>query len=240
MYVAIHFPLTKWASLGLTEKWKSINRGPEGFSDCVVLVKKIPVLINPIYADSLLVSKTDLITDIVPGHQTSSLCVLSGWWQEWRWNKHSSHLSCLSNKTYKLHFHELRYQYSNYSTPFEKKKRFISSNSFSSFPVKMVSFSLGIYNFHPSSPIFPCIKSYSRDLVKAIHFNVLRTRFKGGHDPWPIRQNQRAAAQDNVRNVCICLLTFIIKKNEHMSLYWSFLRQNLGTGASAREYRSEA
>lgn len=123
MYVAIHFPLTKWASLGLTEKWKSINRGPEGFSDCVVLVKKIPVLINPIYADSLLVSKTDLITDIVPGHQTSSLCVLSGWWQEWRWNKHSSHLSCLSNKTYKLHFHELRYQYSNYSTPFEKKKK---------------------------------------------------------------------------------------------------------------------
>lgn len=78
MYVAIHFTLTKWTSLGLTEKWKSIDGGPEGFFRLCGTSEKV-ISINPVYADPLLVSKADLIKDIVPGHQTSSLCVLSGW-----------------------------------------------------------------------------------------------------------------------------------------------------------------
>lgn len=72
MYVAIHFTLTKWTSLGLMEKWKSVMEVLKVFRLCVTSEKNISI--NPIYADSVLVSKTDLTTDIVPGHQTSSLC----------------------------------------------------------------------------------------------------------------------------------------------------------------------
>lgn len=75
--MAIHFTMTKWTRLGLMEKWKSIMEVLKVFRLCGTSEKVISI--NPIYADPLLVSKADLIKDIVPGHQTSSLCVLSGW-----------------------------------------------------------------------------------------------------------------------------------------------------------------
>lgn len=76
----------------------------------------------------------------------------------------------------------------------KKKKGLFPATQFPPFQWKWFSFLGGIYNFRPSSPVFPCIQSYSRGLAKAIHFNALRTRFKGGHDPWPARQYQRAVA----------------------------------------------
>lgn len=54
------------------------NRSPEGFQTVWHQFKK-KININPIYEDSLLVSKTGLIKDIMPWHQASSFYVFIGW-----------------------------------------------------------------------------------------------------------------------------------------------------------------
>lgn len=72
MYVAIHSTLTKWTSFGSYGEMEEIMEVLKVFRLCGTSEKNTSI--NPIYADSVLVSKTDLTTDIVPGHQTSSLC----------------------------------------------------------------------------------------------------------------------------------------------------------------------
>lgn len=65
MYVAMHFPLTKLTSLGLVVTWNCIIEVPKVFR-LYGTNKKINI--KPLYADSLLVSKTGLIKDIIPWH----------------------------------------------------------------------------------------------------------------------------------------------------------------------------